>query len=130
LPGGTGAPQFHLAFFVAKRAIREIRRFVIRVTSRRRRRAYCCEHRNQEAAMLTKNWKLILIGAAVLTVTAVLTFDTFAHQHTVPGAALQMPEIVIVTVPATNANAVNPSILAGAEAIAYPSSMIQYGLAE
>ena len=78
--------------------------------------------------MLTKNWKLILTGAAALAVTAVLTFDTFAHQRPAPQAAVQMPEMVVVTVPA--ANSVNASILAGAEAIAYPSSMVQYGLAE
>jgi hypothetical protein len=78
--------------------------------------------------MLTKNWKLILTAAAALAVTAIFTFDTFAHQRPAPRAAVQMPEMVVVTVPATNP--VNASVLAGAEAIAYPSQMIQYGLAE
>ena len=80
--------------------------------------------------MLTKNWKLILTGAAALAVTAVLTFNTVAHQRSAPNAAVQMPEMVVVTVPATNANAINPSILAGAEAIAYPSSTVLDGLAK
>jgi hypothetical protein len=78
--------------------------------------------------MHTNNWKLGLAGIAVLAVTAALTFGTFANQHPAPRAAVQMPEMVVVTVPATGD--VNPSVLAGAEAIAYPSNMIQYGLAE
>jgi len=100
----------------------------MRVTSRRCLGAYHYDHRNQEAAMLMKNWKLGFVGVAALAVTAALTFSTFANQRLAPHAAVQMPEMVIVTVPA--ANPVNASVLAGAEAIAYPSNMIQYGLAE
>ena len=78
--------------------------------------------------MLTKNWKLGLTGAAALAVMAIFTFSTLANQRPAPRAAVQMPEMVVVTVPATNP--VNASILAGAEAIAYPSSMVLDGLVE
>ena len=78
--------------------------------------------------MLTKNWKIGLTGVAALAVMATLTFSTLAHQRLAPRAAVQMPEIVVATVPA--ANPVNASILAGAEAIAYPSELVLHGLAE
>jgi hypothetical protein len=71
-----------------------------------------------EAPMLTKNWKLGLIGFAALAAIAVLTFGTLADQRPAPRIGAQMPEIVVVTVPETNA--IHASQLAGAEAFVYP----------
>jgi hypothetical protein len=68
--------------------------------------------------MLTNNWKLILTGAAALTVTAVLTFGTLAHQRPAPRIAVQMPEMVVVTVSETTPG--YASQLAGAESFVYP----------
>lgn len=68
--------------------------------------------------MLTNNWKLILTGTAALAVTAVLTFGTLANQRPAPKIAVQMPEMVIVTVSETAP--VYASQLAGAEAFVYP----------
>jgi hypothetical protein len=71
-----------------------------------------------EAPMLTKNWKLGLIGFAALAVIAALTFGTLADQRPAPRAAIQMPEVVVVAIPETNA--IHASQLAGAEAFVYP----------
>jgi hypothetical protein len=68
--------------------------------------------------MLSKNWKLILTGAAALAVTAVLTFGTLAQPRSAPRIAAQMPEVVVVTIPAANAS--DASQIAGAEAFVYP----------
>lgn len=71
--------------------------------------------------MRSKNWKLTLTGvAAVLAVTAIMTFGTLAQPRTAPRIAAQMPEVVVVTMPAANAG--NAAELAGAEAFVYPAA--------
>jgi hypothetical protein len=67
--------------------------------------------------MLTKNWKLGLIGLVALAITAVLTFGTLAERQA-PRTAIQMPEVVVVAIP--EMNAIHASQLAGAEAFVYP----------
>ena len=66
--------------------------------------------------MPTKNSKIVLTVAAALAVTAVLTFGTLARPT--PRVAVQMPEMIVVTVPAATVG--NASQLAGAEAFNYP----------